>query len=60
MPAPTTVEQTWDFLTPQVQILAALGGFVDIPNRGSAPDQGATSGFVEEARLPWFAWFDQP
>jgi hypothetical protein len=51
-----------DFLTPsQSQILAALAGFVDIPNRGSLEkwaDPPATCGFVVEVRLPRFAWFD--
>jgi hypothetical protein len=51
-----------DFLSlSQARILAALAGFVDIPNRGSLEkraDPPATCGFVVEARLPWFVWID--
>jgi hypothetical protein len=50
-----------DFLGPSQSRLAALAGFVHIPNRGSLEkraDPPATCGFVMEVRLPWFAWFD--
>jgi hypothetical protein len=62
MPAPSHRRTDLDFLTPsQSRILAALAGSVDIPNLWSLEkraDPPATCGFVVEARLPWFAWFN--
>src|ERR1700722_14214264 len=54
MPAPTTAARDPDFLGPSQSRLAALAGFVDIPNRGSLEkraDPPATCGFVAEVRF---------
>jgi hypothetical protein len=54
-PARTSAVKSSSGLGSSVRILAALAGFVDIPNRGaqkSAPDPSATCGFAVEARLP--------
>jgi hypothetical protein len=53
--ARTSVGKFSSGLGPSVRILAALAGFVDIPNRRaqkSTPDPSATCGFAVEARLP--------
>src|SRR5271163_4533997 len=52
--------RAWIFLRPPVPVQAALPGFVDFPNRGSAPDPRATCGFVAEARSPRFASSEEP